>query len=83
MQRTFCLGNGESETLKVAPKCKVLSVSTFSRGGSVEKVGSVINLFFEGNYSPITVRCSAPGGLCLGRREDDALTPPAACRTWR
>ena len=55
MQRTFCLGSGESETLKVAPTRKVLNVGTFSKGGSVEKVGNVINLYFEGNWMPIKV----------------------------
>lgn len=55
MQRTFHLESGESETLKVVPTRKVLSVSTFSKGGSVEKVGNVINLYFEGNWMPIKV----------------------------
>ena len=55
MQRTFHLESGESETLKAVPTRKVLSVSTFSKGGSVEKVGNVINLYFEGNWMPIKV----------------------------
>ena len=55
MQRTFHLESGESETLKVTPTRKVLSVATFSKGGSVEKVGNVINLYFEGNWMPIKV----------------------------
>ena len=55
MQRTFHLDSGESETLKVVPTRKVLSVSTFSKGGSVEKVCNVINLYFEGNWMPIKV----------------------------
>jgi len=56
VQRTFHLESGESETLKAVPTRKVLSVSTFSKGGSVEKVGNVINLYFEGNWMPIKVR---------------------------
>jgi hypothetical protein len=40
----------------VAPTRKVLNVSTFSKGGSIEKVGNVINLYFEGNWMPIKVR---------------------------
>lgn len=55
VQRTFHLDSGESETLKAVPTRKVLSVSTFSKGGSVEKVCNVINLYFEGNWMPIKV----------------------------
>ncbi len=62
MQRTFHLESGESETLKVVPTRKVLSVSTFSKGGSVEKVGNVINLYFEGNWMPIKVCHLASSG---------------------
>jgi hypothetical protein len=54
--RTFSLDSGQSETLRVAPTRKVLNVSTFSKGGSIEKVGNVINLYFEGNWMPIKVR---------------------------
>ena len=56
MPRTFSLESGNSETLRVAPTRKVLNVSTFSKGGSIEKVGNVINLYFEGNWMPIKVR---------------------------
>ncbi|BDA48870.1 hypothetical protein COCOBI_12-5530 [Coccomyxa sp. Obi] len=52
-QRTFSLECGASETLKVAPTRKVLNISTFSKGGCIEKVGNVINLYFEGNWMPI------------------------------
>lgn len=54
-QRTFSLESGASETLKVAPTRKVLNISTFSKGGCIEKVGNVINLYFEGNWMPIKV----------------------------
>ena len=55
VQRTFHLESGESETLKAVPTRKVLSVSTFYKGGSVDKVCNVINLYFEGNWMPIKV----------------------------
>jgi hypothetical protein len=35
-------------------------VATFSKGGSVEKIGNVINLYFEGNWMPIKVRIDLP-----------------------
>ena len=71
MQRTFHLESGESETLKVTPTRKVLSVATFSKGGSVEKVGNVINLYFEGNWMPIKV--------CIGLPHIDKIQDHNTC----
>ena len=71
VQRTFCLGSGESETLKVAPARKVLNISTFSKGGSIEKIGNVINLYFEGNWMPIKVLQPhvLPAGCCFSLQD--------------
>lgn len=71
MQRTFHLESGESETLKVTPTRKVLSVATFSKGGSVEKVGNVINLYFEGNWMPVKV--------CIGLPHIDKIQDQSTC----
>lgn len=53
--RTFALGEGVMETLKVVPRRKALNFVTAVKGGSNYKVGSVINLMFEGNFLPLKV----------------------------
>lgn len=56
-QRTHSLDSGQSQTLKVSPTRKVLSLISYGKGGASEKVGNVINLHFEGNWMPLKV-CS-------------------------
>ena len=53
LMKTHSLDSGVSETLKVVPHRKLLSVAMASRGGGTEKIGNVINLHFEGNWMPI------------------------------
>ncbi|KAK9867091.1 hypothetical protein WJX84_006946 [Apatococcus fuscideae] len=52
-QRTHSLDSGQSQTLKVSPTQKVLSLISYGKGGASEKVGNVINLHFEGNWMPL------------------------------
>ena len=50
----FTLDNGGSETLRVAPITKRLNfLQSSSTATGVERVGSVIDLHFEGNWMPI------------------------------
>lgn len=48
------------ETLKVVPLRKALNFVTAVKGGSNYKVGSVINLMFEGNFLPLKVLALLP-----------------------
>ena len=58
----YCLGNGESESLKVVPATKKLSIVQLTNAGTgAERMGNMINLHFEGNWMPIRVR--AVGGV--------------------
>lgn len=59
-QRTHSLDSGQSQTLKVSPTRKVLSLISYGKGGASEKVGNVINLHFEGNWMPLKVCCLPP-----------------------
>ena len=61
--KTHSLDSGVSETLKVVPHRKLLSVAMASRGGGTEKIGNVINLHFEGNWMPI--KASFTGALAV------------------
>ena len=62
-QRTHSLDSGQSQTLKVSPTRKVLSLISYGKGGASEKVGNVINLHFEGNWMPLKVCCMSPATL--------------------
>ncbi len=64
-QRTHSLDSGDSQTLKVSPTRKVLSLISYGKGGASEKVGNVINLHFEGNWMPLKV-CSLLIAICGG-----------------
>ena len=65
LMKTHSLDSGVSETLKVVPHRKLLSVAMASRGGGTEKIGNVINLHFEGNWMPIK---ASPTGLWQQQR---------------
>jgi hypothetical protein len=55
----YSLDDGASESLRVVPATKSLNfvqLASASVAGS-ERVGSVINLHFEGNWMPIRVSC--------------------------
>jgi hypothetical protein len=56
--KTYALGEGVMETLKVVPTRKAVNFLTAVKGGSNFKVGSVINLMFEGNFLPLKVGTS-------------------------
>ena len=57
----YCLENGVSENLRVAPASKRLSFVQFSHASAgSERMGATINLHFEGNWMPLKVR---GGGL--------------------
>jgi len=50
----YALDNGSSETLKISPVTKRLNfLHTTSAATGVERIGSVIDLHFEGNWMPI------------------------------
>lgn len=50
----FMLENGASETLRVAPASKRLNFMQFTSAiTGTERLGSVINLHFEGNWMPV------------------------------
>ena len=52
----FCLENGGSENLRVAPTSKRLNFMQLSNAATgSERLGSTINLHFEGNWMPIRV----------------------------
>ena len=57
LKGTHSLDSGQSQTLKVSPTRKVLSLISYGKGGASEKVGNVINLHFEGNWMPLKVCC--------------------------
>ena len=53
----YCLDNGASESLRVAPALRRLSFVQFSSAASgSERMGATIHLHFEGNWMPIKVR---------------------------
>ena len=88
----YCLDNGASESLKVAPALRRLSFVQFSSAASgSERMGAAINLHFEGNWMPIKVRGERVAGIgvvCLlvkhAQRQPRRLhATHRPRRTWR
>jgi hypothetical protein len=51
----YALDNGASETLRVAPATKRMTFMQRANTTGSERLSSVINLHFEGNWMPIRV----------------------------